>query len=311
MTLIVGMGGLGCVVGAELAGAGAGQLRLVDHDVVDISNLHRQLLYRESDIGCSKAMAAKRELEAINSQISVQAEQIRLSPDNVLRLIEGVDLVIDAADNFPASYLLSDACLKQRIPLVSASVNRSFGYVGIFCGTAKQPAPSIRALFPTLPREQMSCDTVGVTGPGVGIIASLQAQEALKVLLDDEHQLLGKLLYVDLWQYKMHTVDFNSAKEPDSGQIEMIDHRQISTADTVIDVREAGEILVSPQPFETQLQIPLADLVQRIAEIPASGNLICACRSGQRALIAAQLLLDNGHSQVAALLPIDEPTGTD
>ena len=301
--IIVGIGGLGCQVAAQLAGAGVGKLILIDHDVVEESNLHRQILFREADIGTPKALAGQRELAAINSGIEIIARQIRVGVENVGTLTSGVNLVVDAADNFATSYLLSDACLQSGTPLLSASVNRSFGYVGIFCGTHKSPAPSYRALFPKLPGQQLDCNTVGVTGPAVGMIASLQAQEALKVLIDDEHQLLGKLLYADLWQYRLHTVNFQQAPEPEAAQVTLISTQQITADDFVIDVRGADEISVSPQSVAVQIEIPLPELAARILELPPSKRLVCVCQSGQRALIAAQQLIDFGHGSVAALLP--------
>ena len=303
--LIVGLGGLGCQVSAQLAGAGVGSLSLIDNDAVDLSNLHRQILFRESDIGESKVLTAQRELIAINSSLQISATQAKLSTNNVTALVKRVDLVIDAADNFLTSYLLSDECFKQRIPLLTASVNRSFGYLGVFCGDTKNPAPSLRALFPKLPKEQLSCDTVGVTGPSVGVIASLQAQEALKVLLDDQHQLLGELLYVDLWDYKMHRVNFNSASEPSQTQAKIIDYTQIIKNDLVIDVRNPDEIANSPQPFATNLEIPLIELSDHLAELQNAARVVLACKSGQRALIAAQILLDEGYDSVAVILPSD------
>jgi molybdopterin/thiamine biosynthesis adenylyltransferase/rhodanese-related sulfurtransferase len=303
--LIIGAGGLGCQVAAQLAGAGVGNLFIIDHDTVALSNLHRQILFREADIGKDKATVAKRELQAINSSISISALPARLSVSNVNDLIHGVDLVIDAADNFATSYLLSDACLTQRIALLSASVNRSFGYLGVFCGTAQKSAPSLRALFPKLPNEQLSCDTVGVTGPSVGVIASLQAQEAIKVLIGDAHQLFGKLLYVDLWNYNFHCIDFNGANEPTTAQIEMVGADKLLASDLVVDVRNPEELAAEPQPFRVDLTIPLSELAARLAEIPESARIVCVCKSGQRALIAAQQLLHSGHLSVAALLPND------
>ena len=301
--LIVGVGGLGCQVAAQLAGAGVGRLHLMDHDVVDISNLHRQVLFRETDVGHTKSSTALRELKAINSEIQITAKQERLNIANVAALIEGCSLVIDAADNFATSYVLSDACFNVRIPLLSASVNRSFGYLGIFCGTEAAPAPSIRALFPKLPKEQQSCDTVGVTGPSVGVIASLQAQEAIKLLVGGEGLLLGKLLYADLWNYKMHTVDFSGAQEPLESQIELISAAQIKDDDFVVDVRDNDEIKATPQGFTPSLCLPLLQINERMDEIPESPRIVVACRSGHRALIAAQCLLDQGHPSVAAVIP--------
>jgi len=301
--LIVGAGGLGCQVAAQLAGAGVGEIRIIDHDEVSISNLHRQILYRENDVGLSKAKISGRELSKINSQVKVTAVTQRLDTQNVVTLIQGVDLVIDAADNFATSYLLSDHCLLMRMPLLSASVNRTFGYLGVFCGDAKKPAPSLRAVFPRLPAELQSCDTVGVTGPSVGVIASLQAQEALKVLLDDSAQLLGKLLYCDLWNYRQHVVDFSTAPEPHSNQIELLNVDELSTSDLVIDVRNTAEVTIAPQTFKVDQNTPLAELDAKNLNLPNGCRVVLACASGQRALIGAQQLIDQGVAQVAALIP--------
>ena len=305
--LIVGMGGLGCQVGMQLAGAGVGNLVLVDHDVIDISNLHRQALFREADIGTPKASIAERELKALNSKITISAINRRLSVDTIDSAMESVDLVVDAADNFATSYLLSDNCLERNVPLVSASVNRSFGFVGVFCGThaksKKKPPPSFRALFPRLPKEQLSCNTVGVTGPSVGIIANIQAQEALKILINDPQALYGKIVYADLWQYKLHSIDFNKALEPKKSRISIIGEVHLSENDFILDVRNAEEIEMKPQTMMTNAEIPLHELNQRLAEIPKTNRVVCVCASGQRALIAAQQISDHGIMEVAALLP--------
>lgn len=305
--VIVGMGGLGCQVGMQLAGAGVGSLRVVDHDVIDISNLHRQSLYREADIGAAKALIAVRELKALNSEISIAAIDQRVSADNINSLLDSVGLVVDAADNFATSYLLSDACLEREVPLVSASVNRSFGFVGVFCGayasSKRKNIPSFRALFPRLPKQQLSCDTVGVTGPSVGIIANIQAQETLKVLLDDSNALYGNILYADLWQYKFHPIDFSKALEPNDSRISIIGETHLNQDDFILDVRNAEEIKTTPQPFLTSAAIPMLELSERLAEIPSAKRVVCVCASGQRALIAAQQINDLGISDVAALLP--------
>ena len=303
--LIVGAGGLGCQVAAQLAGAGIGQLRIVDHDMVVLSNLHRQILFREADVGKPKAEAAARELAAINSEIEINAAAARLSPANVANLINGVDAVVDAADNHAASYVLSDACLERSIPLISASVNQTFGYLGVFCGSADQPAPSYRAVFPRLPVTQQSCDLAGVTGPGVGVIAGLQAQETLKVLLNDPARLSQQLLYLDLWNYTQHRVMFSNAEEPEDNAVALITAAEINPHDHVIDVRTADEIREQPQHFPVEFQIPLLSLESGLDRLPAEGRIVCACRSGQRAIVAGQQLLDHGFSRVAAVLPTD------
>jgi len=212
--LIVGAGGLGSPVSTLLAGAGVGRITLVDHDVVSLSNLHRQTLFTEADIKQPKVLAARERLQAINSDICVQAVNEALSSKNVERLVSQHSIVVDAADSFFTSYLLSDVCFRHRIPLVSASVLTTSGYIGVFCGTEYAPAPSMRAIFPSPPLSAQNCSTAGVTGPSVGVIGSIQAQEVLKVIVNSPAQLLGKLLYLDLWDYRQSIVNFATASEP-------------------------------------------------------------------------------------------------
>ena len=306
--LVVGVGGLGCQIGAQLAGAGVGHITLIDHDRVSTSNLHRQILFRESDVGQLKALAAQRELKQLNSEITVSAHTERLSPSNTMALVRSADVVVDAADNFSCSYLLSDACDAQAVPMISASVNATFGYLGVFCSSQQNNAPSFRAVFPRLPNQAQSCDTVGVTGPSVGIIANLQAQETLKVLLNDPHQLAGELLYVDLWNYSLHRMDVSKATSPKAGQTELIDESKLDALDFVIDVRSHEELALSNQPFITHFHAPLPELLDHIAAFPHDQRIVLACQTGQRALLAAQQLSDQNFKHLAALLPSNTRT---
>jgi molybdopterin/thiamine biosynthesis adenylyltransferase/rhodanese-related sulfurtransferase len=306
--LIVGAGGLGCQVAAALAGAGVGKITIIDHDKVSLSNLHRQILFRESDIDQPKASIAVRELTKINSEIQLQSVQARLALDNAKQLISDTNLVIDAADNFATSYILSDACLDQNIPLLSASVNRTFGYLGIFCASPNsdgqnQRIPSFRAVFPRLSAQQQSCDTVGVSGPSVGIIGNLQAQEAIKILTKDKHQLSAKILYCDLWNYSQHIVDFSSALEPTEAQIQLLRSVQIAESDFVIDVRNTDEVVEAQQPFKVDRCVPISELDSQICHESGDQRIVLACQSGQRAILGAQRLLNIGMINVAALIP--------
>ncbi len=295
--LIIGAGGLGCSVASLLSGAGVGKLTIVDFDTIDESNLHRQILYREHDIGLPKAEIAKRELQAINSSIDVMGVSHRLSATNTHTLCKNKSLVIDAADNFATSYLLSDACLSLGISLLSASVNRTFGHVGVFCNGA----PSLRAVFPKLAKQQTNCNTVGVTGPSVGIIGSIQAQEALKILLGSA-SLLGKIMYLDLWNYSQHIIDVSSINEPESPQIDLISHTQILDSDWTVDVRSYDEIKNTPQDFFVHQNLELSN-INALAREHDIERIVLACRSGQRALIAAQSLLDLGYTNLAVVVP--------
>jgi len=273
----------------------------IGEDTIDESNLHRQVLYRERDIGLYKADVAERELQAINSKIRVSASSQRLSPKNVGEFCSGQTLVIDAADNFATSYLLSDACAEMSISLLSASVNRTFGYVGVFC----KEAPSLRAVFPKLPANQASCDAVGVTGPSVGVVAGIQAQEALKVLLG-KPSLAGKILYLDLWNYSQQIIDFSMATDTQTTGFKLISASQLSTEDWVVDVRTKDEIKQSPQSFSTNQHLDLQVDLQAVnlAELlDNTKRIVFACRTGQRAMIAAQRASEQGLSELAVVLP--------
>ena len=296
--LLVGIGGLGCHVATHLAGAGIGEILLVDHDRVSLSNLHRQILFRETDLGKNKAAVAAQALQNINSEILIEHLDQRVGPDSVTDLVSGCDVVIDSADNFATSYLLSDQCQQQTIPLISASVNQTFGFVGGFCAGA----PSYQAAFPRLPMNATRCDQVGVTGPSVGIIGGAQAQEAIKTIIADEF-VGGQLQYFDLWDYRTHQVDFSLAQEP-AQPISLIGASKIQHQDIVIDVRAADEVNTSPPAFRIDRNIPLPSLLDQSVKVAKTDQrLVFACQSGQRAILAAQWALKSSQQRCAVLLP--------
>lgn len=300
--LLVGLGGLGCVVASQLVGAGVGELRLVEHDCVDVSNLHRQHLYREHDAGKPKVEITYAALHALNSHVNLPHYNTRIHPGNARELASGVDLIIDAADNFATSYLLSDVSMQLSIPLLSASVNQTFGYVGLF-GTEW---PSFRAVFPKIPSQQQGCNEVGVTGPSVGLLGNLQAQEAIK-LLTHQPTLGGKLLYLDCWQYQVSTMDVSGARETSMSKVELIDQTQLRDSDYVIDVRSDAEVQSQPQPFKVHSFQPLTS--RDALTLPSDcQRVVLACQTGHRAIVAGQRLLHEFESSgdaphVAALLP--------
>ena len=194
--LIVGAGGLGCPVALYLAGAGVGHLGLVDDDVVSLSNLHRQVLYEEADLGHPKAECAVRHLQTKNSDIELKAYPMRLTPDNAERLIAEYDLVVDGCDNHATRYLLSDICEKQKKPYVHAAIGAFQGQVAILC--YGEGAPTYRALFPD---EDMMCSLEagkGVIGTTPAVVGSLVANEVLKLIIGYGKSLLGQLLVIDL-----------------------------------------------------------------------------------------------------------------
>jgi molybdopterin/thiamine biosynthesis adenylyltransferase/rhodanese-related sulfurtransferase len=296
--LIVGAGGLGGPVAAALVGAGTGTTTLIDHDSVTLSNLHRQWFFSEAGINQPKADQLANHLRRLNSDVSVGAIVARLAPDNVMALIEDHDLIVDAADNFPTSLLLSDACRAASKPLLTASVNQLYGYTGLLCG---ERGPSLRAIFPRIPKQQTSCDVVGVVGPAVGAVAGLQAQIALDTLAQARDR-QGWMHYLDLRDFNLRSIDCRLAKEPDETTVGFVTESQIREDDWVIDVREPDETLATPQPVTTHQRLPLSSFDKDQIE-PVKTRIVMACQSGQRALIAAQQVIDAGHKNVAVMVP--------
>src|SRR3569833_155423 len=240
--LVIGAGGLGSPVLQYLCAAGVGRLVIVDHDRVEESNLHRQPIYRMSDIGSLKAEAARAALQAANPEVRVEAVCERLTPANAAGLVAAVDIVVDAADSFAVTYVVSDECFRVGKPLISASVRGLSGYVGAFCGGA----PSYRAVFPEMPRQAGSCATAGVLGSAVGVMGTLQANMVLSLLLRLEPPVLGQLVTVDFRTLRFGGFAFGGAREPAGGVLPFIAVDQVDNADVVIDLRTLAEAPVSP-----------------------------------------------------------------
>jgi molybdopterin/thiamine biosynthesis adenylyltransferase/rhodanese-related sulfurtransferase len=198
--LLVGAGGLGAPAAYYLAAAGVGTLRIADDDVVDRSNLQRQILHTDARIGMPKVASAAIALSALNPRTTIEAMQERITTANVERILDGVDVVVDGADNFPARYLLNDACVKLRKPLVYGAVHRFEGQVSVFdAGRHRGEAPCYRCLFPEPPPPDAApnCSEAGVLGVLPGVIGLLQATEAIKLVLGIGESLRGRLLHYD------------------------------------------------------------------------------------------------------------------
>ena len=278
--LVVGCGGLAAPALPLLAGAGVGHLTLLDADVVDLSNLHRQTLFSESDCGKAKAEVAAARCRALNSDVTVETKRQALTPENVRELIAEADLVLDCADSYAASYTLSDACLLQNRPLISASVLAMGGYVGGFCGGA----PSLRALFPEAPDSGASCATAGVLGPVVGMIGALQAQMALAVLMELQPSPLGQMVQFEAQTYRSTSFRFDDAPEPKHA-LSFAAPSQLTDQDLIVELRgpaEAPDLILATavriSPEEVQNHLP--DPQTRIALCCATG--LRAWRTGER-----------------------------
>lgn len=266
--LLVGVGGLGSPAALYLAAAGVGTLGLVDDDLVDRSNLQRQVLYGERDVGRSKVEAAAERLRDLNPHIAIEQHHERLDIGNIERLIAGYDLVLDGSDNFPTRYLVNDACVIARKPLVWGAVQRFEGQVALF---AAPGGPCYRCLFPEPPPPGMvpSCAEGGVLGVLPGIIGSLQATECIRWILGLGESLLGRLLIFDAIRLRFRELSLAPGEScpmcglpPDERRLEAVEGAVCAT-----EVESPGPMNNQDSPQETAMsendlpfEITVADL---------------------------------------------------
>ena len=229
--LLLGAGGLGSPAALYLAAAGVGTLGIVDMDVVDESNLQRQILHNLDRVGERKVDSAKKTLTALNPDVDVVAYDVRLGADNVLDIIDGYDVIVDGADNFPTRYLINDASLVKRIPVVHGAIFRFEGQATVF---APYQGPCYRCLFPEPPPAEMapSCAEAGVLGVLPGIIGSIQAMEAIKLVLGLGDPLVGRLLAYDAMEetfrsFKVPRDPNCPACGPDAGELVIAEYDEL------------------------------------------------------------------------------------
>ena len=291
--LVVGAGGLGVPLLQYLAGAGAGQITLVDGDVVAEHNLHRQPLYRMDQIGQPKAQAAARALGALNPDVAVTPVTHMLDPANAPALVAAADIVLDCADTFAASLTLSDICHAQGKALITASALAQAGYVACCCGGA----PSLRAIFPDLPERGATCATAGIMGPVVGAIGALQAQMALSVLLGLDPSPLGQLVSLDARNWRMGGFRFDRAPEP-AAPLPFIARSHIRADDMLIDLRAEAA------PFSPRARHIPPEGIATLAPPPRT-RVVLACATGLRAQNAGTALRNRWPGEIALLALTD------
>ncbi|PSR12107.1 MAG: molybdenum cofactor biosynthesis protein MoeB [Bacteroidetes bacterium] len=318
--LVIGAGGLGSPLLLYLAAAGVGTIGIVDPDRVTISNLQRQVLYGEKDLGKLKVEAAKARLNDLNPHVQIHTYPTYFTTSNALELIASYDAIADGTDNFPTRYLVNDACVLGGKPYVYGSIFRFEGQVSVFnaLGTDGQRGPNYRDLYPIppLPDQVPNCATGGVLGVLPGIIGALQANEVLKILTGVGELLAGRLLLFDAAYLSQRTIQFPA--QAATSITELIDYeafcgmpvqeelptmdlatfralQQQQIAYTLLDVREPQEYAINNW---GGILIPLGQLAERWRELPAHQPIIVHCQSGIRSAQAVSLLLKQGLSEV-------------
>lgn len=293
--LVVGAGGLGCPLLLYLAGAGIGKIGIVDDDTVDLSNLHRQVLYHTDEIGRKKADAAAEKLRLLNPQVELVPFTFRLTAENAEALIAQYDLVIDGSDNFVTRYLVNDTCVALNKVLVFGSIFQFEGQVSVF---NFKGGPDYRSIYPEapLPEDNQNCGEAGVIGTLPGIIGSIMANEAIKIICGFGDVLSGQLLLFNALDNAMQLLKFGAApavKAPDQKLPDEITLTQLTEWEDqlvpfqLIDVREAYEY----EEFNVGgLNIPLYELNAHKAQLLTQQKLVFSCSTGKRSKIAVNLL---------------------
>jgi len=299
--LVVGAGGLGCAVLPYLTAAGVGTLGIVDGDQVELSNLHRQVLFSEQSTGEYKVLEAQKALNAQNSAIHVNTYPEFLTENNVDNLIAAYDLVIDATDNTEVRYTLDEGCRKEGKPMIYGSIFRFQGQVSVF---NYQGGPSYRSLFPAEEQSLLNCAEAGVLGTTVGMIGMLQSNEALKIILGIGEVLSGKLLIYNMLKNDQQIFELGDPKEQtDQKTTEKVTlvspEDALKEGTLLLDVRELGEIPVIS--IESCIHIPLSVLEDNLSELSKAKIITVFCQSGSRAISAAKILKKAGFPEVRAI----------
>ena len=329
--LCIGTGGLGSPLALYLSAAGVGTLGLVDFDVVDFTNLQRQVIHFSSDVGRPKLESARQKIAAINPYVNVKTFETRLTSDNALKIFADFDIIVDGTDNFPTRFLVNDACVFTGKPNVYGSIFRFEGQASVF---ATKDGPCYRCLYPEPPPPGLvpSCAEGGVLGILPGLVGLIQATEAIKLILGKGEPLIGRLLLVDALGMRFR--ELRLRKNPDCvvcGKhptvTKLIDYEEFcglrgqeqpvaNTGIPEISVEELKRrldaqddlfVLDVREPHEYQIcningyLIPLNDLPKRVNELDPSKDMVVHCRSGARSAKAVEFLRQAGFTKAKNL----------
>ncbi|MCU1311955.1 MAG: Sulfur carrier protein adenylyltransferase ThiF [Candidatus Angelobacter sp.] len=330
--LCIGTGGLGSPLAMYLAAAGVGTLGLVDFDVVDFTNLQRQIIHFTSDVGRPKLDSAAEKIKEINPFVEVRKFETRLTSANALEIFKGFDIIVDGTDNFPTRYLVNDACVLTGKPNVYGSIFRFEGQASVF-GTKE--GPCYRCLYPEPPPPGLvpSCAEGGVLGILPGLVGLIQATEAIKLILGSGDPLVGRLLLVDALGMKFRElklrknpecpvcgvnptvtelIDYNEfcgirGEETTANMSQSLPEISVEELKKKLDAKEDVFVLDVREPHEYQIcnigghLIPLGDLPKRVSELDSSRNIVAHCRSGVRSGKAVDFLRQAGFTKVRNL----------
>ena len=325
--LILGAGGLGSPAALYLAAAGVGRIGIVDFDVIERSNLHRQVLYSEQDVGRSKAEVTRERLLEVNPNVSVEVHNVKLDSSNALEILGRYDIILDGTDNFPTRYLVNDACVLLGKPNIYASIFRFDGQASVFYA---KKGPCYRCLYsePPPPGSVPSCAEGGVLGVLPGIMGSIQAAEAIDLIIGKGRPLIGRLLLVDALDMAFRELKLRKNPDcrvcsPNATVKELIDYEAFCGVEeqlvseleitpralkqliddgkrvVVIDVREPWEYKINH--IQGARLIPLDDLPKRVNELSTADNIVVNCLSGQRSAKATQYLTSMGFKKAKNL----------
>ena len=324
---VIGAGGLGSPALLYLAAAGVGRIGIIDDDLVDATNLQRQIVHGTPDVGSPKVESAKMRLEEVNPEVEVEVHEVRLNISNALEILDGYDVILDGTDNIPTRYLVSDACEILGIPWVYGSIFRFEGQVTLF---NHQGGPNYRDLFPDPPPPDAvpSCAEAGVLGVLPGVVGSIQATEALKVILGIGETLSGRLLIYDAKGMDFRTLQVGeypkrervtelveldaycevtkSAASEEAGMFGIGGAGNISPDEFVarckegwqpffLDVRRPEEEAIVSLP-DTDLRVEHGEILSHLSEIPRDRDIVVYCRTGQRSMMVAFALKQSGFT---------------